>query len=615
MITRRRRTTSLLVAVAATITAVGHAPTASASAPVLGAGSTFAAVALEAWAGDLFGAFGLTVTYSGIGSAGGLNQFQENAVDFASSDVPYAEGAGSRRGYQYVPIVAGGTALMYNLWSDDGQVQITNLRLSSETVAAMFFGNIPKWNDPQIVADNPALADILPNAEIKLAVRTGGSGTTGVFTDFLSSVDPAGWADFVARGEVVTQAGGNYTTDWPTDKGSFRCKCSAFPGSSEIANWIAQNTTGARNTIGYAETAYAIQNRLPVAAIRNAAGYYRLPTAGNVAIALTAATENGDGTQNLENVFGNPAPETYPASSYNYLVIPTGTDLTAEKGATIGQYVIYSVTEGQRNADFLGYSPLPPNLVGFALAKVPLINGAPEPPPLGDWGRFYEQLEIDSPTEPPPPDPVPQAPGAGGGGNAGAGGGGNAGAGGDGNASGGDAGTVDGGAGADDDGATAGADGSTGSGTQTGSGSTTRPGSGTASTTGTVGSNGTLVGGGSQVATGPVSTLPDGTLIDSATGEVLVDQSGAPLTPGSVGQLGGGVVVAGLPAGAIALNTELMYDDDNNVVGRDGQKVPKVDTISIGELLAIALTLIAIVLTPPLLIGLGVFRRRSPATA
>ena len=302
-----------------------------AAAPILGSGSTFAEVALDAWAGDLYAETGFTVTYTGTGSLGGLGNFQQGIVDFASSDVPYDTPA-QARAYAYTPIVAGGTALMYNLVDPAGN-RIENLRLTPETIANIFFTNITNWRDPAILAENPALMDRMPNWEIRLAVRQPGSGTTGVFTDFLSSLANAEWEAFITKTGAITFANRNYVTDWPADiPGVWFCRCSRLAGSAEIANYVAQTTPGSQGAIGYAEAAYAQQLGLPVVRIRNAAGFYRLPDARSVAVALLEATENGDGTQNLEQVHTNPREEAYPASSYNYLILPTASDFPAEQG-------------------------------------------------------------------------------------------------------------------------------------------------------------------------------------------------------------------------------------------------------------------------------------------
>lgn len=391
-----RLTTSMaIVAVAALTTPVAlWTGSAGAAAPILGSGSTFPEGALDLWAGDVFVEQGLMVEYSGIGALRGWQDFQDGVVDFAATDVAYPDGASTPRPYAYVPIVAGGTALPYNLVDPAGN-RITNLRLSSSTIAGLFFGTIRNWRDPAILAENPALFDRMPDQEVRLAVRTAGAGTTGVFTDYLSTTAPAEWQDFLTRSGAIPTDGGNFISDWPESGSLFNCWCSVFAGSSEVANYIAQSTPSAHGAIGYVETSYATTLGLPVASVENAAGSYRAPSARNVAIALLETTENADGTAHLASVHTSPHEEAYPISSYTYLVIPTSLDFDQEKGETLSQYLIYSVTQGQEYAGALGYSPLPPNLVQFALDRVALINGHVEVPPLGDWGRTWERLIAD----------------------------------------------------------------------------------------------------------------------------------------------------------------------------------------------------------------------------
>lgn len=401
----RRRPFIAAVASVVALTArlVAGADVAEAAAPILGSGSTFAEVALDAWAADIYAQYGLSVDFSGNGSVGGLLNFQDGIVDFASSDVPYAPGQDGRRGYRYVPIVAGGTALMYNVLDEAGN-RITNLRLTPQTIANIFFGKIRTWTHESILRENPELDGVIAEGqEIRLGVRSAGSGTTGVFTDFLSTTAPGEWQDFVARSQAITLDNGNYITEWPADSAQFNCWCSVFAGSNEIANWVAQRSAGSIGAIGYAEAAYADIFDLPVVRVRNAAGFYRLPDARSVAVALLEATENPDGTQNLQAVHTSPRDEAYPASSYNYLVIPDSADFDPDKGATLSEYLVYSITIGQDSAAGLGYSPLPPNLVQFALNRNDIINGNIPTPPLGNWGRAYEALAPDVPQEVPEP--------------------------------------------------------------------------------------------------------------------------------------------------------------------------------------------------------------------
>ena len=263
---------------------------------------------------------------------------------------------------------------MYNLVDPAGN-RIENLRLTPETIANIFFTNITNWRDPAILAENPALMDRMPNWEIRLAVRQPGSGTTGVFTDFLSSLANAEWEAFINKTGAITLANRNYVTDWPADiPGVWFCRCSRLAGSAEIANTSPRRHRARRERSATPRQPMPSSSGCPSVRIRNAAGFYRLPDARNVAVALLEATENGDGTQNLETC--TPAPGGgLPGSSYNYLIMPTASDFPAEKGETLEPVPRLLRDHGQDEAADIGYSPLPPNLVQFALNRVKLING------------------------------------------------------------------------------------------------------------------------------------------------------------------------------------------------------------------------------------------------
>src|SRR5262249_34822431 len=156
----------------------------------------------------------------------------------------------------------------------------------------------------------------------------------------------------------------------------------AQSGSDGVANYVAAPYNN--GAVTYVEYGYALQRGFPVASVLNQAGYYRQPTAENVAIAVTRARINADRTQYLNNVYTNPDPRTYPISSYSYMIVPTTTaaPMTTGKGNTLGQFILYFLCTGQQKAKQLGYSPLPANLVQFGFEAEAKIPGAPKPPPL-----------------------------------------------------------------------------------------------------------------------------------------------------------------------------------------------------------------------------------------
>lgn len=345
--------------------------------PVAGAGSTWSANALQQWIRNVFDNYRWKVTFDDSGSSAGRQLFSQGTVDFAVSEIPYAL-AGSdspdprpSRQFAYVPIVAGGTAFMYNLVI--GGQRVTNLRLSGETLANIFTGVITKWNDPAVAADNPKLA--LPAIQIVPVVRSDGSGTTAQLTTWMRAQYPSIWNAYCAK---AGRSNCGITSNFPIVPGS------AFigqQGSNGVAGLVAQ--TKSVGAITYVEESYALNARFPVAKVLNAAGYYTEPSASNVAVSLLQAVINTDPnspdylTANLSGVYNNSDPRTYPLSSYSYMIIPTAIEgsFTENKGLTLADFASYFLCEGQQQAEVLGYSPLPVNLASAGLEQIQKIPG------------------------------------------------------------------------------------------------------------------------------------------------------------------------------------------------------------------------------------------------
>ena len=349
-------------------------PAGAAGPTVSGAGSTWSEIALQQWRSDV-AQRGLSINYQGVGSSAGRQFYIINQVDFAVSEIPFEKEEldklrSANRSFQYLPVVAGGTSLMYNLTDGSGQ-PVTNLQLSSKTIAGIFTGKITKWNDPAITKDN--FGRKLPGIPIVPVIRSDGSGTSAQFSAYLHAMESGTWAAF-ARERGIPNAP---TSFWPNFPGSV-----AQRGSDGIANYVNDNSIG-QGAIGYVEAGYALARGRPVASVKNGSGQYSQPTAANVAIALSHASFNGDGTQNLSNVYRAPEKYAYPISSYSYMITPTrGFD--PAKGEVLGNFIIYFACDGQQQAEVLGYSPLPPNLVRNAFAAVNMIPGAPSPPSLSN---------------------------------------------------------------------------------------------------------------------------------------------------------------------------------------------------------------------------------------
>ena len=370
---RRQLVAALLVAmvVAGGLLSV-PAPSAGAAGfvPISGSGSTWSSNALDQWRRNVAGLYGITVNFAPNGSTNGRNDFRNGLVDFAVSEIPYGLRDGGvldpnpARAFGYMPIVAGGTSFMYNL--KIGGKRVTNLRLSGETLAKIFTQKITNWSDPAIKADNPGLT--LPARTIVPVVYSNGSGTAAQFTAWMANQYPALWDDYCHRnGRNLTPCG--FTSFYPLGPGM-----EAKAQSQGVSGFVAQDSS--EGAITFVEYSYARNAGFPVAKILNKANYYVEPTAGSVAVALLNAKIAPDLTQDLTRVYINTDPRTYPLSSYSYMIMPKDTTahFTNEKGATLSEFAAYFLCEGQQQADRLGYSPLPINLVQ---AGVDQINQIP----------------------------------------------------------------------------------------------------------------------------------------------------------------------------------------------------------------------------------------------
>ena len=359
-------------AAAAAPALVLHPAVVHASGPtLLGAGSTWVQIALDQWRADI-ARQGYSINYQGNGSSAGREFYIINRVDFAASEIPFQPDEVSQlqsehKSYQYLPDVAGGTSLMYNLHTPDG-TRITTLRLTADAAAKIFTGVITSWQDPEIQALNPGL--VISETTLTPVIRSDGSGTSAQFSLYLANQAASVWNAFVARQGCQAPC-----SQWPPFNGSTQ-----QAGSDGVANFIANDAIGG-GAIGYVEAGYAFGRGFPVASLHNASGNYAQPTSSSVATALTHATLNADLTQNLTSVYSAPEPNAYPMSSYSYMITQT-TGFDPAKGFVLGTWLIYIACSGQREAQPLGYSPLPPNLVAAVFGAISRIPGAPPTPPI-----------------------------------------------------------------------------------------------------------------------------------------------------------------------------------------------------------------------------------------
>jgi len=303
-----------------------------------GAGATFPNPIYSKWFSDYAATTGVRINYQPLGSGAGIRQLQEQTVDFGASDAPMsdAEMTNARGGdVLHVPTVIGAVVVTYNL-----PAVTTPLRLTGALVAEIFLGRVTRWNDTRIAALNPGVS--LPETSILVVHRSDGSGTSYIFTDFLSAVSPT-WKTALGRGKDV---------QWPTGLGG--------KGNDGVSGLVKQ-TPG---SIGYVELAYAVQNHLPAALMQNAAGHFVAPSvesataaAAGVAASLPATT---DYRVSIVNAPG--AQQAYPIASFTWLLLYTHQP-NAAKGRAIVDFVHWALHTGQTSAASLQYAPLPPALV------------------------------------------------------------------------------------------------------------------------------------------------------------------------------------------------------------------------------------------------------------
>jgi phosphate transport system substrate-binding protein len=319
----------------------GHKPA------LTGAGSTFDAPFFSvAFARYQQQHPGVTIGYSAVGSSAGIAAFSAGQVDFGASDVPMTarEQAAAKGGpVTQVPVALGGEGVVYNLSLPAG----ARLHLTGPVLAAIFLGQITRWNDPALAALNPGVS--FPPARINVVHRSDGSGTTYIFSNYLSSVDP-GWASKVGTGKTLR---------WPTGEGA--------EGNGGVA--AAVNRTAL--SIGYVEQAYSQGLLLPFAAIRNQAGNYVIPSAQSVA--ADAAQKPGITPADF-SVVNEPGAASYPISGYSWALV-----YARQHNQATGQALVtmldWLTHDGQASAAANGYVPLPAQIQQLARTMLGQITG------------------------------------------------------------------------------------------------------------------------------------------------------------------------------------------------------------------------------------------------
>jgi len=331
-----------VVAVAFTVGAATAAPAKKQDTSLTGAGSSFVFPLVSKWIPALGTAYGYSVSYSPIGSGGGIAAITAKTVDFGASDAPLsADQFAACKGCVQVPWALSATSIPYNL---PGLKCV--LRLSGPVLAEIFLGNITKWNDPKIVQNNGTCG--LTDTKITPVYRSDNSGTTYNFTDYLSAVSPT-WK---------SKLGVGVNAQWPTGVGA--------KGSSGVAG-VLTKTEGA---IGYVDVAYALKNKIRFASMLNASGKYATPGLKGIqaAAATLPKTIAGDGALSIVNPpKGNPL--AYPISTFTYVIVSSG----SSKSAELRKMVYWAVTQGQSYGKPLLFQPLPSQVQAFAYKQIKKI--------------------------------------------------------------------------------------------------------------------------------------------------------------------------------------------------------------------------------------------------
>lgn len=378
--TRSLRFAAAIVCVVVSLVAFADVGSAAPSR-VNGQGSSYVALAMQQWVADAQTS-GLQVNYLPTGSPQGLTAFGQSLADFGGTEAEFSAlaspGVGDGRGYQYVPSVAGAVSVMYNV-SDSAGRKIDYLHLSRRTIARIFTGDISRWNDPAIAADNRGL--VLPDQPITVVYRGGQSGTTGLFYDFVANVAPDIFGPWASRNRFPTSVRIIQLDSSP----SFVPKSQAFQGSDQIAQFIASGQ--GQWSIGYDEFGYSKTYNAPSAWVENAAGEWVLPYAENISAALESATLRSDLSQELSGVYNSGNPKAYPISAYSYIVTqctnsadrPTCKGPYSNPGVTetLATWLRYIACDGQVNMARIGYSPLPPNLSQEVANSIARLTGQP----------------------------------------------------------------------------------------------------------------------------------------------------------------------------------------------------------------------------------------------
>lgn len=303
---------------------------------IQGGGATFPAPIYNRWVAEFHKVHPeITIDYQPIGSGGGIKGITSKAFDFAGSDAPMnakeLQEAGGKENLLEIPTVAGAVVAAYNIPGFEGE-----LKLDGPTLAEIYLGAIKTWNDPKIAALNPGVT--LPGAAITTVHRADGSGTNYVFTKYLSTQSQ----------EFNTKVGSGKQVQWPNGAGG--------PQTAGVAAIVKQTP----NSIGYIELAYALENKIPFATMKNKDGQFVKASTEAVSLAGEGAVAHLSGDILAANIWNQPGEKAYPISSFTYVIVrkDLGTLNDPAKAKALAEFLHWAVTDGQKIAPELYYAPL-----------------------------------------------------------------------------------------------------------------------------------------------------------------------------------------------------------------------------------------------------------------
>jgi phosphate transport system substrate-binding protein len=305
------------------------------AADITGAGATFPYPIYAKWAEAYKTQTGIGMNYQSIGSGGGIKQIQARTVDFGATDAPMNPNELALAGLAQFPAVIGGVVPVINL----AGVAPGQLKLDGKVLADIFLGKITKWNDPRIAADNAGLA--LPDSAITVVHRADGSGTTFIFTTYLSQVSP----------DWKRSVGGDKAVSWPVGTGG--------KGNEGVASYVQR----IRNSIGYVEYAYALQNKMTYAQLKNREGQFVSPN--DTSFKAAAANAKWNKNEGFYEILTNqPGKDSWPITGATFILIHKSPE-KAESTREVLKFFDWAYASGAQMASDLDYVPLPANVVAM----------------------------------------------------------------------------------------------------------------------------------------------------------------------------------------------------------------------------------------------------------